>query len=333
MKAAYIEDYGDFDQVKVDEMPKPVPGASEVLVEMKAASVNPIDWKLVHGDLKLLLKLDFPQILGSDGAGVIREVGSGVTALQPGDEVFFRCGKGDIGTYAEYFTLPAELVAKKPSRLSFEEAAGIPLVGLTAYQALVEKGGMKAGSRVLIHAGSGGVGSFAIQLAKAYDAYVVTTASQKNFEMLKSLGADEVIDYHTQRIDEVCSDIDIVFDTLGKSVHESSYKVMKPGGILVSLLGIPDPGTVKGYTGNFMVNTLARLNQWSRERQARKHQATYKHLLMYSDSKQLATLGKLIDEGKIHSVIDRKFPLDQLREAFEYSATGRAKGKIIINIG
>lgn len=333
MKAAYINSYGSFNQVKIGEIDKPQVGDQDVLIKMKAASVNPIDWKIVQGDLKALLKLQFPLKLGSDGAGIVEEIGSDVSGFEPGDEVFFRCDKSDMGTFAEYFAIPAKLIAKKPSNMSFEEAASIPLVGLTSYQALKEKGGMVAGKKVLIHAGAGGVGTFAIQFAKACGAYVATTASKKRFELLQELGADKIIDYHSQQIENELSDYDIVLDTLGDSVQEASYKTLKKGGILVSILGIPDPSTVAEYTSNIIVKLVSRFNQWKKQKQASKYGAEYKHLLMYADGKQLSEVAQLIEEGKIKAVIDSTFPLDKIIEAFQYSSTGRAQGKIIITMG
>ena len=227
MKAAYINAYGGPDQVEIGERPKPKAQIGQLLIKMKAASVNPIDWKTANGDLKALIKPPFPIMLGSDGAGIVESVGESVADFKIGDEVFFRCQKMDTGTFAEYFSVPAELVALKPKNMSFEKAASIPLVGLTVMQSLTEKAGMKAGSKVLIHAGAGGVGTFAIQYAKACGAYVATTASKKRNALLTELEADEIIDYHSQNVEDELSDYDIVLDTLGASVHDASYKTLK----------------------------------------------------------------------------------------------------------
>ncbi|PCJ22906.1 MAG: NADPH:quinone reductase [SAR86 cluster bacterium] len=332
MKAAFINSYGQFDQIKIGDIDRPEIDDHDVLIKMKAASVNPIDWKMVHGDLKALIKLKFPLVLGSDGAGVIEEVGAGVTEFNVGDEVFFRCDKANIGTFAEYFAIPANLIAKKPTNMSFEEAASIPLVGLTTYQALKEKAGMTEGSRVLIHAGAGGVGSFAIQFAKAFGAHVATTASKKRFVLLAELGADEIIDYQSQHIENELNGFDIVFNTLGDSVQEPSYKTLKKGGVLVNVLGIPEPLVVAQYTSNILVKLISHINQWRKEGLAAKYNAKYKHLLMYADGKQLREIADLIEAGKIRAIIDSTFPLAKVKEAFERSATGRAQGKIIIKI-
>ncbi len=330
MKAAYINSYGSKVQIGEQAMPDLPPG--HVLIKMKAASVNPIDWKIAKGDLKALLKLRFPIMLGSDGAGIVEQLGDGVADFKVGDEVFFRCHKMDMGTFAQYFAIPSELVALKPNNMSFEEAASIPLVGLTSLQALKEKGGMGPGSKVLIHAGAGGVGTFAIQYAKACGAYVATTASQKRFALLKELGADVIIDYQSQKIEDELSGYDIVLDTLGEAVHEASYKVLKPGGVLVTVLGIPDNETVGEYASGFVVKLVARLHNNKMQKQANKHGAIYKHLLMYADGGQLSEIAALIDAGKIRAIIDSTFTLDQVQAAFERSKTGRSQGKIVVTI-
>jgi len=332
LKAAFIEAYGAMDKVRIGEQPMPEVAADHVLIKMKAASVNPIDWKIVMGDLKPLFSPPLPLLLGSDGAGIIEQTGSGVSDFKVGDAVFFRCAKTDTGTYAQYIAVAANLVASKPSNMSFEEAASIPLVGFTASQALVEKGGMRAGSRVLIHAGAGGVGTFAIQYAKAHGAYVATTASKKRFELLKELGADEIIDYTSEKFEDRLSDFDIVLDSLGSAVHETSYKVLKKGGVLVTILGIPDPEVVGELTSNPIIKLVARLNRWNNRRKAAKHGVVFKHHWMVSNGVQLKEITALIEAGRITAVIDKTYPLDQLQQAFEYSQTGRAQGKIIITI-
>jgi len=332
LKTAFITAYGSMDKVQIGEQPKPGIKAGHVLVKMKAASVNPIDWKMVKGDLKPLFSPPMPLLLGSEGAGIIEQLGSGVTNVNIGDEVFFRPTKADTGTYAEYYCVAADLVAQKPSNMTFEEAASIPLVGLTAMQALVEKGGMRAGSRVLIHAGAGGVGTFAIQYAKACGAYVATTASKKRFELLEALGADEIIDYHNERIEDKLSDFDIVLDSIGASVHDASYKTLKKGGVLVTILGIPEPETVAGSDANFVIKLVSRLSLWNNQRKAAKYGATFRHHWMEASGEQLKDIAALIEAEKIKAVIDSTFPLDQVQQAFEYSQTGRVEGKIVITI-
>ncbi len=340
MKAAYFNAYGGTEKVEIGEQPKPKVLAGQLRIKMQAASVNPIDWKTLNGDLKALIKPPFPIRLGSDGAGIVESIGENagesigenVTNFKIGDEVYFRCHKMDTGTFAEYFCVPAELVAHKPKNMSFIDAASIPLVGLTVLQSLKEKAGMTAGSKVLIHAGAGGVGTFAIQYAKACGAYVATTASKKRKTLLTKLGADEIIDYHNQAVENVLSDFDIVLDTLGESVHKASYKTLKQGGVLVSVLGIPDNETVADYDANFIVKLVARLHNRKMHRQAAKYGAKYKHHLMYANGAQLVEITKLIEAKKIVAIIDSTFPLDQVQAAFARSITGRSQGKIIITM-
>jgi len=331
MQAAFITAYGLLDKIQVGAQPKPAPAAGEVLVRMQAASVNPIDYKQVLGELKPLIKPAFPLLLGSDGAGVVAELGDGVQAFDIGDEVYFRTPLMQTGSIAEYISLPAAVLALKPKNMSFAEAASIPLVGLTAAQAL-EKAGLKVGSRVLIHAGAGGVGSFAIQYAKAMGAYVATTASQKRFDMLKTLGADEVVDYRNTRIEDELADMDIVLDTLGPKVREASYQALKKGGTLVSIQGMPDPETVAHMGANPIIRIIARMSQLKHQRIASKHDATFKYYWMRESGAELDKISALIEAGKIRAVIDSRFPLSDVQAAFARSASGQAGGKIIVTI-
>ncbi len=233
------------------------------------------------------------------------------------------------GSFAEYISLPVSVLALKPKNTSFAEAASIPLVGLTAVQAL-DKAGLKAGSRVLVHAGAGGVGAFAIQYAKARGAYVATTASQKRFDMLTALGADEIIDYHHERIEDKLQNMDIVLDTLGPSVREASYKTLVKGGALVSIQGMPDPETVARLGANPVIRLVARMSQWKHRRIAANYGAVFKYHWMREDGAGLAKITPLIEAEKIRAVIDSTYPLVQLPQAFNRSASGHAGGKIII---
>ena len=331
MQAAFITAYGPLENIQVGEQPKPNPFKGEVLVRMRAASVNPIDYKQVLGELKPLVKPAFPLLLGSDGAGVVEALGEGVEGFETGDEVYFRTPLMATGSIAEYISLPASLLALKPANMSFAEAASIPLVGLTAVQAL-EKAGLKAGARVLIHAGAGGVGSFAIQYAKAMGAYVATTASQKRFDMLKALGADEIVDYRNARIEDQLKDMDIVLDTLGPTVRDASYKTLKKGGTLVSIQGMPDPETVARMGVNPIIRMVARLSQWKHRRVATKYGAVFQYHWMRESGAELAKISALIKAGEIKAVIDSQFSLEDTPAAFARSASGRAGGKIVVMI-
>ncbi len=331
MKAAFITAYGALESVCIGPQPKPTPATGEVLVQMRAASVNPIDWKQVQGALKPLLKPRFPLRLGSDGAGVVAALGAGVAGVSIGDAVYFRTPIMGTGSFAEFICLPAEVLARKPENMGFAEAATIPLVGLTAAQAL-NKAGLKAGARVLVHAGAGGVGAFAIQYAKAKGAYVATTASAKRVDMLTALGADEIIDYHTERVEDRLHDMDIVLDTLGPAVHAVSYKTLRKGGVLVSIQGLPDPATVARLGGGMAVGLLARLSHWRLRQKARRQGAVYMYHWMQENGAVLAQISELIEDGKIKAVIDSSFPLADVAKAFTRSASGRAGGKIVITI-
>ncbi|WP_438315516.1 NADP-dependent oxidoreductase [Sporosarcina sp. FA9] len=307
MKAIVIKQYGGSEQLVEKELQKPVIQDNQVLIEMHATSINPIDWKVREGYLKEMIPFEFPLILGWDAAGVVSEVGGKVTNFKVGDEVFARPAMPS-GTYSEYVAVEEELVALKPKSLSFEEAASVPLAGLTAWQCLVDFGQIKEGDRVLIHAGSGGVGSFAIQIAKSFGAHVLSTASGKNEAFLKELGVDEFINYETTDFTEVVQNVDLVVDTMGGEILDKSLSVVKKGGRLVSISGEPDA------------------------EKAEANEITAESLWLNPNGKQLAELGELMEQGKVKAHIGHTFPLtaEGLREAHELSATHHAKGKIVI---
>jgi len=309
LKAVIIENYGGIDELKYTEIEEPNLKDNDVLIEIAATSVNPVDWKLREGHLKGMLQYDFPFILGLDAAGTIKEVGKNVTKFRIGDNVFTRPDITRNGTYAEYVAVDENLVAKKPENLSFEEAASIPLVGLTSWQCLVDFADIKQGDKVLIHAGSGGVGSFAIQLAKSFGAWVVTTCSTRNVEFVKSLGADKVIDYRNEDFTQVLADMDIVFDTLGGDIQTQSYDVLKEDGKLVSIASQPD-------------QELA---------QARKVKAGF--VFLEPDGEQLAKIGEMIEQGKIRANVGTVMELKEIQEAHRLSETHHAKGKIVLRVG
>ncbi|MCK6258428.1 NADP-dependent oxidoreductase [Fictibacillus sp. KIGAM418] len=310
MKAVVINEYGGRDQLVEKKVNDPKPGPKDVLIEIHATSVNPVDWKIREGYLRDNLSFTFPIILGWDAAGVVKETGSSVTKFKPGDEVFTRPATERDGTYAELLAADEELVAFKPKNLTYEEAASIPLVGLTAWQCLVEFAHIQEEQRVLIHAGGGGVGSFAIQLAKAKGAYVLSTGSKDSEEIIKESGADEFIDYKVKDFAEAIEPVDIVFDTIGGEVQHNSYKVIKPGGILVSIVSPPV------------------------QKEATNHSVKAGFVFLDPDGDQLAEIGKLIEAGKIKPFVGETFPLTQegVRKAHELSESHHAKGKIIIQV-
>jgi NADPH:quinone reductase-like Zn-dependent oxidoreductase len=326
MKALQITKYGELkDGLSLNETAKPSISAKDILIEIKAAALNPIDYKLVSGGLKDKVPLDLPSTIGFDVSGVIAEKGAEVTDFELGDAVYCRVPQNQMGTVAEYVAVDDTVVAKKPDNISFEEAASLPLVGLTSIQAL-ERVGLKENDRILIHAGSGGVGSFAIQYAKSKGAYVYTTTSTKNVAWVKALGADRVIDYKKEDYKSIASDLDLVFDTLGGDYTLEAFQIIKIGGKVSSIASVPDEETagmmgMEGYT--LPENFSKRID---------KKSADYKLTWMQPNGEQLDSISAMVKSLKIKPVIDRVYALEDGIEAYLYLATGRAKGKVIIGI-
>jgi NADPH:quinone reductase-like Zn-dependent oxidoreductase len=331
MKAVVLKRYGSNKNLEVRDVPDPVAGPEDVLIDLHAASVNPIDWKTRSGAVKRLLPYKLPQVLGSDGSGVVTWIGEKVTRFQPGDEVYTRPDKLRIGTFAERIAVCYRDVAKKPASLSHEEAASLPLVALTAWQGLVDCCQLEAGQKVFIQAGSGGVGTVAIQIAKALGASVATTAGARNKERLRQLGADVVVDYKAERFEDVLSDYDIVFDVFGGESVLRSIPVLRRGGHLVTILGMPDAETFRRY-GHPILAVLGHLANRKPNRLARRHGVYFHYLMMRSSGRQLDTITKLVEAGQLRPVIDKVFPLAEVAEAFAYSEEGHATGKIVIQI-
>ncbi|OJE40945.1 NADPH:quinone reductase [Bacillus tropicus] len=331
MKAMIINKYGKV-PMRMAEVPTPEINEYEVLAEIHAASINPIDFKIRDGKVKMLLKYEMPLILGNDFSGVITKVGSKVTRFKVGDEIYARPRKNKIGTFAEYIAIHEDDIALKPKDLSFEEAASIPLVGLTSYQALHDIMQLQKGQKILIHAGSGGVGTFAIQLAKIMGATVTTTASEAGANLVKSLGADEIINYKTEKFEDILKDYDAVFDTIGGTTLEKSFNIIKSGGNIVSVSGMPNAQFGKEFGSGFFKTLLFSLASKKLTALEKKHNARYSFLFMKPSGDQLRTIANYIEAGKIKPVIDRVFPFEDAQKAMEYSEAGRAKGKIIVKI-
>jgi alcohol dehydrogenase len=332
MQAVVIDRHGNNEVVRAREVPDPELQDEDVLVQIHAASVNPLDLKIRDGKLKLILPYRLPLILGNDLAGVVLRVGPGVRRYKPGDEVCARPDKDRIGAFAELIAIREDAVAIKPKRLTMEEAASIPLVGLTAWQALVERGNLKAGQKVLIHAGSGGVGTMAVQLAKHLGAIVATTTSTANLEWVKGLGADIVIDYRKDDFETILRDYDVVLDTLGGEALEKSLRVLKPGGKLVSISGPPDPDFARGMGANWVLRLAMRLLSHRIRKSAKRLGVNYSFLFMQASGDQLREIGSLIDAGLIRPVVDRVFPFESTKEALAYVEKGRAKGKVVVKV-
>lgn len=326
MKALQIIKYGDLKYgLSINETSKPSISATDILIETKAAALNPIDYKIVNGDLKEMVPLDLPVTIGYDVSGLIAEKGSEVTGFEIGDSVYARVPQNQMGTVAEFVAVDFKVVSKKPENISFEEAASLPLIGLTSIQAL-ERVGLKQNDRVLIHAGSGGVGSFAIQYAKAKGAYVYTTTSTKNVDWVKALGADRVIDYKKEDYKSVVSDLDIVFDTLGDDYLLEAFQIIKMGGKVTSIAGVPDEETaaIMGIKDYKLPENLRKLID--------EKSANYKFTWMQPNGEQLDAISAMVKDEKIKPVIDKVYSFEDGIEAYSYLATGRAKGKVIISM-
>jgi alcohol dehydrogenase len=330
MRAAYIRRYGGPEVLEVAELAEPVPGEHDLLVDVAAASINPIDFKLRQGKVRSLMPLAFPIVLGNDLSGVVRAVGPGVTRFKPGDPVVARLGKDRIGALAERALVAEDDAAAAPSTLALADAAALPLAGLTAWQALFELGCLERGQRVLIHAGAGGVGHFALQLARWKGAEVITTASARNRERCLALGADQVIDYRTTRFDEVLADLDVVLDTQGGETLLRSIAITRPGGHVISISALPTPEVARQWGASRPLSwVLAWLTRRER-RAARQRGVHYHYLFMRPDGALLGELVRLVDAGRLRPVIDRRYPLAEAAAALAHVEAGHAAGKVLV---
>ncbi|WP_406276531.1 NADP-dependent oxidoreductase [Nocardia sp. NBC_00881] len=333
MKAFIVDRYGNsVDNLRVGEMPEPEVREHDVLVQVHAAGVNLLDSKIRDGEFKLILPYRPPFILGNDVAGVVVRVGARVRKFKPGDEVYARPDKDRIGTFAEFISINEDDLAPKPKRLTMEEAAAIPLVGLTAWQALIEIANLRKGQKVFIHAGSGGVGTFAIQLAKHIGATVATTTSAANIDLVKRLGADVVIDYRTDDFETVLHDYDVVLNSLDNATTEKSLRVLKPSGKLISISGPPDPRFAREIGKPWILRPVMRVLSYRIRKAAKRRQVSYSFLFMRASGDQLREITSLIDSGIIQPVMDRIFPFESTNDAMAYVEKGRAKGKVVVKV-
>jgi NADPH:quinone reductase-like Zn-dependent oxidoreductase len=330
MKALAIRRYKA--PMEVMELPRPEPGPGELLVRVRAASVNPLDYKIRDGAVKVLLPFSFPLILGTDLAGDVEAIGPGVTRFMVGDAVYSRLDNDRIGAFAEYALVRESAAARKPARLDYMQAASLPLVGLTAWQTLIELARLRAGQQVLIHAGSGGVGTFAIQLAKHLGARVATTVGARNHALVQSLGADVAIDYRTTRFETVAKDQDVVLDTQGGDTLLRSFEAVKPGGVVVTIGGRPDGKFARAWGLSLpLVWILGFLNR-KVDRRAKEKSVRFEYLFMRASGEQLEGIAALVDQGVIRPVLDRTFPLEAAAEAISYVQSGHAVGKVVIRV-
>ena len=308
MKAIVIHEYGGPEVLKYEDVPQPKPKQDQLLIRVIAAGVNPVDGMIRSGMFDREGHRAFPVILGGDISGVVEKVGNKITKFKSGDPVFAYASLDNSGGYAQYALVMEREAAPKPKSLTYVEAAAVPIVALTAWQALIDTAKLKTGQTVLVHGGSGGVGSFAIQIAKAHGAKVIATASTANQELLKQLGADVTIDYTKQNFEDIAKDVDVVLDSIGKDTLARSYGVVKKGGIIVSLVARPDPAELE------------------------KHNIRGEALSVDPNSDELTAIGKLIDEKKINVIVSQTFPLSEARKAQEQVATGHTRGKIVLKI-
>ena len=332
MKAFVVDRYGKQERLRAADVPEPDVQEDDVLIQVHATAVNQLDSKLRNGEFKPILPYRPPFILGHDVAGVVVRVGPRVRQFKVGDEVYARPDDFRIGTFAELIAVKEDSVAIKPKNITMEEAASIPLVGLTAWQALVENARLKKGQKVFIQAGSGGVGTFAIQLAKHLGATVATTTSAGNMALVKSLGADVVIDYKQDAFEERLSGYDVVLNSQDGKTLAKSLGVLQAGGHLISISGPPDPQFAEDTKAPWLVKQVMRALSRGTRRQAQRLKVSYTFLFMKARGSQLRQITSLIESGAIRPVIDKVFPFESTNEAMAYVESGRAKGKVVIKV-
>jgi NADPH:quinone reductase-like Zn-dependent oxidoreductase len=332
MKALTFKRYGKSPEIGVADVPRPTLKADELLVQVHAAGLNPIDNIVPTGVFKPVLRFQLPATLGSDLAGVVTEVGSRVTGFKAGDAVFASIFDLGTGSIAEFAAVPESAAALKPANLDFVQAASIPMVGLTSWQALKERVNLRAGQKVFIPAGSGGIGTFAIQLAKQLGAKVGTTTSTGNVELVNSLGADEVVDYKKQEFENVLRGYDAVLGTVRGDSIEKSVAILKPGGKIVSIVGPLDAAFARARRLNFVLTFVFSMMSRKIMRLAKKREVDYSFLFVRPDGNQLAAIGDLLETQRIRPVIDKVFPFEQAKEALTYLAQGRSRGKVVVKM-
>ena len=332
MKAFILDRYGSNVALRAGEMADPDVREDEVLVQVHAAGVNLLDSKIRSGEFKLILPYRAPFVLGHDVAGVVVRVGARVKHFKPGDEVYARPADHRIGTFAEFIALQERDVALKPKKLTMEEAASLPLVGLTAWQALVERGQLKRGQKVFIQAGSGGVGTFAIQLAKHLGATVATTTGTANVELVRRLGADVVVDYKKEDFETELSGYDLVLHSQNGKALGKSLRVLRRGGRLVSISGPPDPDFAEDIGAPWFVKLVIRALSFGARRKAKSLDTEFTFLFMKASGDQLQRIAALVDAGVVRPVLDKVFPFHSTNEALAYVETGRARGKVVIKV-
>ncbi|AKT42511.1 NADP-dependent oxidoreductase [Chondromyces crocatus] len=334
MRAFLLTRYGGPEVADLRDVTAPEPGPGEVRIDVKAAGLNPVDFKMREGKLRVINSYEFPLVFGCELSGVVASVGEGVTRFRPGDDVFTRVAKEHLGAFAETACVHEDLVAKKPASLDFVHAAAVPLAALTALQALRDELSVTPGMRVFIPGGAGGVGTFAIQIAKHLGATVATTASARGRALVERLGADVVVDYTTQDFTTVLREYDAAFDLIGGDTLLRAFEVVRRGGKIVSIAGLPEPLTATQDLGRgaglatlfWFASAGIRFRAW-------RSGVTYRYLFMHPSGKDLEALATLVDAKKLDVIVDRVFPFAEIAEAFAYLEKGRAKGKVVVAIG
>lgn len=333
MKSLMITKYGDINSsLEEQEIAKPALEENQILIKAYSSSFNPIDFKIVRGDFKAMGKVTFPIGTGRDVSGIIEEIGKNIKKFKKGDKVYSRVNESHVGTMAEYVVSNVKDIALIPSNLSFDESASIPLVGLTSYQALEDIAKLSKGEKILIHAGSGGIGTFAIQLAKHLGAHVTTTTSTKNISFVKGLGADKVIDYTSENYLDEGAVFDVVFDTLGGEHTLNSFKVIKNEGRVISISGAIDGATAEQFGLNKFIRMILAFQARKVTRAASKKNAMYRFLFMSPNGEQLKKIAKLYESGEIKPIIDKTYNFSEAIQALEYLSKGHARGKVIVKI-
>jgi len=332
MKAFIVNRYGKKEKLQLTEIAEPIAKENDVLIQIHAAGVNLLDSKIKSGEFKMILPYKAPFTLGHDVSGVVTKVGSDVSKFKAGDQVYARPADLRIGTFAEFISIDQNDVAIKPKNLSMEEAASIPLVGLTAWQALIEKANLRKGQKVFVQAGSGGVGTIAIQLAKNLGATVATTTSAANVDLVKSLGADIAIDYKKDDFESILKHYDVVLNSQDRKTLEKSLRILKPGGKLISISGPPDPDFAKEIGLNWLMKLIVYFLSLETRKKAKRLDVSFSFLLMKAQGAQLSQITKLIEAGVINPVMDKVFPFEQTNEAMAYVEKGRTRGKVVVKL-
>src|SRR5580704_4203488 len=331
MRAYVLKHYGGPEGARLIDVPAPTPGPRDILVEVRAAGLNPVDFKFRQGKLRAILRPKLPFVLGNELAGEVIAVGRDVKRFRAGDRVFARVAKDRAGAFAEQACVDEDDAAHMPRNLDFTAAAAIPLAGLTALQALRDELHVKPGQKVLISGGAGGVGTFAIQIAKWLGAHVTTTASKRGEALVRSLGCDEVIDYTSQSISEAGRRFDAGFDLIGGKTLDQMFEIMKPGSRIVSVGALPEPQTaIKDLGDRRVLAALFWMIIYGIRSRARRAGVSYRYLFMHPSGSDLAQLAELIEQGKLKVIVDKTYPFANISDALAYVESGRAKGKVVV---